>query len=191
VTPRAGARALAVAAALALAAGCTGDAPAAAPQPEPDVPAEPDGSDVPAEPDGPTGRTEPTDPAPPPAPGADLADCDAEERAAITRAVDGQIGAFADGDYAAALGFATDGFRAGFTPATFEQLIREGFPIAADPASHATGACRTDGAAATMEVTIVSGGGEVGGFTYLAQRAADGTWAIAGAVPTPADAGVA
>jgi hypothetical protein len=120
-----------------------------------------------------------------------LADCDAEQRSGVEAAVDGQLGAFADGDYAAALEFASEGFRAGRTAASFEALIREGFPIAADPASHATGLCRTDGSTATIEVTVVSGSGELGGFAYLAELDADGVWRIAGAIPTQAGAGVA
>ncbi len=117
--------------------------------------------------------------------------CDPEQRAAIDEAIDGQLSAFADDDWDGALDFATQGFRATRNAAQLEQIITEGFPIAADPASHATDDCRTDGTQAAIQVTVVSTGGEVGGFTYLVEREDDGVWRIAGAVPADASGGVA
>lgn len=176
--------------ALLLLGACTAGEPATAPTPIPPPEAiEPDDGAT----DAPLAELPPPqDGTPPPDAAPNVGeDCDTAQRTAIDAAVDGQLAAFAEGDYAAALDFATQGFRAARTPEDFEALITEGFPIAADAASHVTDTCRTDGTQAAIQVTVVSSTGEIGGFTYLVEREPDGIWRIAGAVPADARGGVA
>lgn len=178
--------------ALLLLGACTGDTdpipePSVTPIPPPEA-EEPESEDL-----APPLEELPPDPdggAPEAAPELGVA-CDDEERAGIDSAVAGQLDAFAVGDYAGALDFATEGFRAGRSPSDFEAIITEGFPIAADAASHATDGCRSDGSQATIQVSVVSAGGEIGGFAYLLEREPDGVWRIAGAVPADTQGGVA
>lgn len=142
----------------------------------------PDVPDIPApEPDVPGSPGSPEDRAlaPPTA-------CDPGELAAMDEVIGGQLAAFAADDWEAALGFASDEFRAGMDPDTFAALIEEGYPVAADAAEHRSEGCVTrGGGAAEVRVEVVAAGGDTAGMVYLLVEE-DG-WAIAGAVPLEAD----
>ncbi|WP_157041957.1 DUF4864 domain-containing protein [Nitriliruptor alkaliphilus] len=134
------------------------------PAPEPDVPGSP-------------GSPEDRALAPPTA-------CDPDDLAAMDAVIAGQLAAFAADDWEAALGFASDEFRAGMDPETFAAVIEEGYPVAADAAEHRSEACVTrGGGAAEVRVEVVATDGDTAGMVYLLVDE-DG-WAIAGAVPVP------
>ncbi len=131
-------------------------------------------------------------PAPPPAsestasespasePPAETA-CAPEDLSGISDTIGGQLMAFADGDFEAALGFATPGFRDSFTPQEFEAMITSTFPVPATATAHQVLDCvrLADGAATTVRVT---GAGGQQDYSYGLRLLADG-WRIDGAVP--------
>lgn len=108
--------------------------------------------------------------------------CDGDDLADMDEVIAGQLAAFAADDWEAALGFASEDFRAGIDPDTFAALIEEGYPVAADAAEHRSQACVTrGGATAEVRVEVVGSDGGTAGMVYLLVD--EGGWAIAGAVP--------
>jgi hypothetical protein len=160
--------------------------PGVAERPEPDDPSAGDPfADVPDVP-----APEPDVPGSPGSPGdramAPPTTCDLGDLAAMDEVIAGQLAAFAADDWEAALGFASDEFRAGMDPDTFAALIEDGYPVAADAAEHRSAACVTrDGGAAEVRVEVVATDGETAAMVYLLVD--EGGWAIAGAVHLEAD----
>lgn len=115
-------------------------------------------------------------------PGAQGRACDPADVAEMDEVVGGQLAAFADGDFAAALGFATPGFRDDWDPEAFERLITEDYPQVSAAVGHSVDTCHTDGAVATLSVRVVDPDGAIFELTYLLEQV-DGDWRIAGATP--------
>lgn len=164
-------RLVAVALAAAFAAGCTqGEVTGG----RADVPAPGDGSrPAPSAEDG--------------DPHGDLA-CDEETRVGIDETIQGQLDAFAGGDYDAALAFATESFRAGTTPDDFRSLIEADYPLLTQDAGHTSGTCVATGDEAQVLVTVTSATGTTAELLYRLARE-DGDWrvAVAGQIPTPSE----
>ncbi len=108
--------------------------------------------------------------------------CAEDLRALLVAAVDGQLAAIATQDWSEALGFATDGFRAGIDADRFREIILGGFPVVADNRARDIGRCRTRGDDATLEVTVEDRDGTQQLLLYLFERDDDG-WGIGGATP--------
>lgn len=123
--------------------------------------------------------------APPDVPGATA--CAQQDVAAMDAQVAGQLEAIADRDWNAALGFATDEFRALHDDGRFAQIISDGFPVVATNASHASDACVRSDDAAQLLVTVTATDGATTELVYLMDLE-DGTWRIGGAVPHGAGA---
>ncbi len=123
-------------------------------------------------------------------PGGDRSEegvCSDTALASIDEAIDGQLTAFAEGDFAGALDFASDGFRAGLDPEAFEALIEDGYPVAADAAEHRSRECRQpEPEAAEVLVEVTADDGTRGELVYLMVEE-EGAWRIAGAVDPDAD----
>jgi hypothetical protein len=176
---------LAVTAMIAVAAVACSDpvvAPAAD-EPSPGEAGAPDdGSESPgapdAAPDGPEGSDDPHGDA----------TCGDQVLAAIDETIDGQLSAFAADDFAGALEFASEDFRAGTDAAAFEELIEDGYPIAADAASHTSTICVLQGPmSAEVLVDVTATDGTEGQLVYLLVDE-DDAWRIAGAAEvTPSD----
>lgn len=111
--------------------------------------------------------------------------CSGEDEQAAVAAVEGQLAAFADDDFAAALGFASTGFREQFDEDTFRTLIETEFPVVRDYASVETGACLFEGDTVTLDVTVTDTGGDRAPLRYLLEREA-GELRIGGAGPLQA-----
>jgi hypothetical protein len=149
------------------------DPPTDDPAPDPDEDAAPDPDEDAAPESGP----DESDPEP----------CDDKIRAAIDEAIAGQLAAFADDDFAAALDFASEGFRAGIDPGAFQMLIEDRYPVAADAADHVPGECLRSGPdAAEVRVEVTADDGTRGELVYLMVDE-DDQWRIAGAVELEPD----
>lgn len=152
--------------------------------PRAEAPSEAPSSAVPApDPGGPD--VAPPDVAPPDVPGATA--CAPDAVAAMDAQVAGQLDAIADRDWNAALGFATEEFRAVHDDGRFAQIITEGFPVVATNASHASDGCVRSDDAAQLLVTVTATDGATTELVYLMDLE-DGTWRIGGAVPHGAGA---
>jgi hypothetical protein len=103
--------------------------------------------------------------------------CDTETRSAIDETIGAQLAAFADADFAAALGFASERFRAGNSPAQFEAVITNGFPALIGAADHTIEVCVARGDNAQVLVTIESAGGQTDDLVYDMTREPAG-WRI-------------
>ncbi|MEX1178827.1 MAG: DUF4864 domain-containing protein [Nitriliruptor sp.] len=167
--------------ALVVATGCTA----------PDLPPETaDGSSAgsTSPPDDPLADTSPAPEPPPPdapSPRPPGDPCTEDDLDAIDEVIGGQLAAFAADDYAEALTYASEGFRAGRDAAAFETMIEESFPVAADAVEHRSGACVQRDGNAEVRVEVTAADGERGTFVYLLVEE-DG-WRIAGAVPVALD----
>ncbi len=106
--------------------------------------------------------------------------CDDSTREAILAAVTGQLEAFAEDDWAGALGFATDGFQATIGPDDLEAIIRSTYPIVAEASGARLGGCAVAGPAAQAEIEVVGDFGRTQRLGYLLSFE-DGAWRIAGA----------
>ncbi|MDQ3538480.1 MAG: DUF4864 domain-containing protein [Actinomycetota bacterium] len=123
------------------------------------------------------------DPAEPPS--ASAAACSEQRLAAIDDVVGRQLEAFRDGDFEAALALATDGFRGGFTPERFEQVMTEGFAGVLVSDRHELAQCVGAGGQALALVRVSGPGGTLGLLYDL--RREDGRWRINGASPHTGD----
>ncbi|MBA2317521.1 MAG: DUF4864 domain-containing protein [Euzebyales bacterium] len=177
-------------AALLLAVGCTTGSVAervaelGRSSPAPTVTPDPSSSPVP-----PTSAPPRSAPAPTAAPSAApserrgrLSACADDDLTAMDGAVSGQLDAFAEGDYGAALEFSTEAFRAAHSEEVFEEIIAEGYPQAAMAADHELGQCLTDGDNATLAVGVIDDDGQRLELLYLMERE-DDAWRIGGALP--------
>ncbi len=118
-------------------------------------------------------------------PTGDATACPPAVLAEIDATIDGQLAAFRDGDFARALDFATAGFRSGFTPERFEEVITGSFPAARRATGHTSRQCVTDGSEASVLVEV---SGDAGSQELVYQLSLeDGRWRIGGAVPHGGD----
>lgn len=108
--------------------------------------------------------------------------CEDDLRATLVAAVDGQLAAIAEQDWAGALDFASDGFRSGTDTERFRDIILDGFPVVADNRARDVGICRALGDDATLEVTVEDRDGTQQLLLYLFERDDQG-WGIGGATP--------
>jgi hypothetical protein len=115
--------------------------------------------------------------------------CDSQVLAAIDETIAGQLAAFAADDFAGALEFASESFRAGTDVETFTTLIEDGYPVAADAESHSSTVCVLQGPmSAEVLVEVTASDGTEGQLVYLLVDE-DDVWRIAGAAElTPSDA---
>lgn len=108
--------------------------------------------------------------------------CDATDLDAIDVVIGDQLAAFAADDYDRALELASEGFRAAIDAEGLAGIIEDGYPVAADAASHETGACvRPTPTSAEVLVRVTARDGERGDLVYRMVEEAPG-WRIAGAV---------
>jgi hypothetical protein len=80
--------------------------------------------------------------------------CDDETRSGIDDAIGGQLDALAVGDYDAALGYASDSFRAGNSPEQFQATIEEEYPLLLSAEGHTSSTCVRQGDVAELLVTV-------------------------------------
>jgi len=111
--------------------------------------------------------------------------CDEPTLRGIDATIDGQLAAFADGDFVAALGFASERFRSGTTPAQFQATIEAEYPLLIGASGHRSEVCVRQGDVAQLLVTIDARGEETDELLYQMARE-DGQWRIdvAGRVPS-------
>jgi len=112
----------------------------------------------------------------------DLA-CDDRTREAIDETIGGQLEAFADDDYAAALEFASEAFREEFE-ASFREVIETSFPEVAQATGHTTTVCVSRGEDAQLLVTVETAASDQE-LVYQMTLEAD-EWRIDGALPADA-----
>lgn len=118
-------------------------------------------------------------------------DCDDATRTAMAEVVDGQLAAFLDRDWDAALAFASSDFRDDFDPASFAAVITDQFPTVANHVARDLGPCAIADtgppvARGTIIVTVTDDDGSRQELAYLMARE-DDTWRIGGAVPVETD----
>lgn len=80
--------------------------------------------------------------------------CDDDTQAAIDATIDGQLAAFADADYDAALGFATERFRAGTTAEAFGEVIESDYPALRTASGHTSRVCVAQDGRAQLIVEV-------------------------------------
>ena len=107
--------------------------------------------------------------------------CEPDVQAGVDETVTAQLAALAEGDFRAALGYASAAFRSTVTVKAFRAIIRGGYPEVAAARDHAVIDCRQLGpedAQVLMSVT-----GESGSVARVAYRLVleDGGWRIDGA----------
>lgn len=149
-----------LAALLVVLAGCTGPGRASDPQ------------DLSLE-DPPASESEPD-------PHGELA-CDDATLEDIDATIGGQLEAFADDDYDAALSFTTEGFQEQFSADRLRGLIEEGFPLVADADGHSSSTCVEADGVAQLLVAVTAGDEEL--ELVYSLELEDGEWRIAGATP--------
>jgi hypothetical protein len=104
--------------------------------------------------------------------------CDPATQASIDETIRGQLQAFAAGDYAAALAFATEEFRAGNTPEQFEATITQQYPLLIGAEGHASTVCVVFDDLAQVLVSIDAAGDATDELVYDLSREGD-VWRIA------------
>lgn len=114
--------------------------------------------------------------------------CDEDTQAAIDTTIDGQLAALNDGDYAAALGFSTAGFRAGTSAEAFGEVIESDYPLLRAASGHTSSICVADGDQAQLIVEVEGTDGASDELLYRMTQES-GEWRIAAAarLPTPTD----
>lgn len=111
--------------------------------------------------------------------------CDDRTLRQIDQTIGGQLEAFADEDYAAALRFASAGFQEQFDEESFREVIEASFPDVADATGHTSGVCVHRGDDAQLLVIVES---EVSQLELVYQMVLeDDEWRIDGAVPADAN----
>lgn len=110
--------------------------------------------------------------------------CDDRTLAAIDQTIGGQLEAFADDDYAAALAFASEGFREDFDEESFREVIETSFPFVTAATGHTSTVCVSRGAQAQLLVTVESADGDQELVYQMTLEAEE--WRIEGAVPADA-----
>lgn len=114
--------------------------------------------------------------------------CDADTQAAIDATIDGQLAAFADGDYDAALGFATERFRAGTTAEAFGEAIESDYPVLRNASGHTSSVCVAQDDQAQLIVEVEGDGGVPDELIYrMAQEGGQWRIDVAARVPAPGD----
>lgn len=103
--------------------------------------------------------------------------CDEATLEGIDRTIAGQLDAFAVGDYSAALGFASERFRAGITPEQFQQVIEADYALLVGTSGYTPDTCVAQGDAAQILVTVDGADGVSDQFVYSMTRE-DGEWRI-------------
>lgn len=100
-------------------------------------------------------------------------------KAEVTRVIGLQLAAFQKGDYAGAYTFAADGLKTRMTPAAFEQMVKQGYPLIVRSRSANFGVILDDGDRAVVSVGFRSESGRVAHYQYLLTRETTG-WKISG-----------
>jgi len=111
--------------------------------------------------------------------------CDADTRAGIDAAIDGQLRALEAGDFEAALGFASSSYRSSISVETFRRLFDRDYALLTDDATHVSGTCVAAEEGAQVLVTVQGASGEEQELVYTLVRE-DGAWRIAVAGLSPA-----
>lgn len=111
--------------------------------------------------------------------------CDQATLDGIVAAIDGQLTALADRDYATALEFATERYRSGTTAEQFRAVIEADYPLLIDSSGQRPGTCVAQGDSAQLLVTIASDAGQTDELVYVMTREG-GEWRIeaAGRIPS-------
>lgn len=129
-----------------------------------------------------TGGTEVVRADDPPAPAASEPHgeltCDSATQAGIDETIDGQLEALAAGDYAAALGFSSEGFRTANTPEQFQATIEDEYPLLVGADGHTSSYCVARGDEAQVLVTIDGAGDTMDELVYGMAREGE-AWRIA------------
>ena len=114
----------------------------------------------------------------------DLA-CDDRTLEEIDDTIGGQLRAFAEGDYSAALEFASEGFQEDFDQDSFRELIETSFPNVAQATGHTSNVCVNRGDDAQLLVTVESDEGDQELVYQMILESEQ--WRIEGAVPAGAN----
>lgn len=113
--------------------------------------------------------------------------CDADTQAAIDATIDGQLAAFSEGDYAAALDFSSEAFRAGTSAEAFGEVIESDYPVLRDASGHTSSVCVAQGDEAQLLVAVEGTDGISDELLYrMTQEAGEWRIAVAARVPGPA-----
>lgn len=112
----------------------------------------------------------------------DLADCSAVQVAAIDEVIGNQLQAFSAGDYAEALAWTTPGFRRGFSPESFREMITQEFPVPAAATDHEVLSCTVVDRLAVTTVEVTGPAGQQS-LEYGLQLVEGTGWRIGGALP--------
>jgi Domain of unknown function (DUF4864) len=97
----------------------------------------------------------------------------------LTRVISSQLAAFRKGDYAGAYDFAALGLRTRVSPAAFEQMMKDGYPLIAQSRDASFGVMLDNGTRAVVSVGIRSASGRMAHYQYLLTREPAG-WKISG-----------
>lgn len=103
----------------------------------------------------------------------------AQVRRQVLGVVESQFMAFQDGDYARAYSFAASGIQQQFNVATFERMVKDGYPLIAYWRTVSFGELQDNGREAVLLVSVQGRGGRTRQFRYLLLREA-GEWRVNG-----------
>jgi hypothetical protein len=104
-----------------------------------------------------------------------------EVRRQVLGVVESQFNAFRDGDYARAYSFAAPGLQQQFSVATFEKMVKDGYPVIAYWRAVSFGEVQDNGREAVVLISVQGRGGRTRFFRYLLIREAN-EWRINGVV---------
>jgi hypothetical protein len=96
----------------------------------------------------------------------------------LTAVIDAQLAAFRTGDYAQAYTFAAQEIRGMFPVATFETMVKSGYPLIAHSTNAQYGLAFDTGAEAVITVRV-EGGDKTTEYQYLLKKETAG-WKISG-----------
>ncbi len=105
----------------------------------------------------------------------------AEVRRQVIGVVESQFTAFRDGDYVRAFSFAAPGIQQQHDVASFERMVKDGYPIIAYWRAVSFGEVEDNGREAVVLVSVQGRGGRTRFFRYLLIREAS-EWRISGVV---------
>lgn len=110
--------------------------------------------------------------------------CADDTLAQIDETIDAQLSAFAEGDFAAALGLASEGFQDGLDEGAFRQIIEQDYPVVANAVGHTSGICVEQDGTAQLLVTVEGEDGTAQELVYT-MALEDQGWRIEGAQTPP------
>ena len=97
----------------------------------------------------------------------------------LTRVISSQLAAFRKGDYAGAYDFAATGLKTRLSPAAFERMVRDGYPVITHSSAANFGLILDNGDHAVVTVGVRDATGRMSHYQYLLMREPDG-WKISG-----------